>query len=675
MNKVWVYDLEVLVNFFSGTFLNPITNEVKVFVIHKSRDDRKELLEFLNNKELVKGLIGFNNLNYDYPILHFLLLYKNIDKTLVEKLVKDIYSKSQDIIDSKGHSDIKKPFIKQLDLYKLNHYDGAQKRCSLKHLEFSFRWHNLQDMPFKHTDNIESEQDVLDILAYNLNDVLFTSHFYKQCNGKIQQRLDMKSLYNIDFSNLSDTSIGTNIIAKLYSEKTGINFYDFKHKRDERESICLGDLVWDQISFKSKELNDLLYHIKNTTINLKTNRVISTTYKPIYNYTGDDKMKFKIPIKYQNTTYDVLLGGLHSTLAPMIIEETLSQLLDDEDFGSFYPGLMLMLEIFPPHLGKELLEILRELTNMRLLAKASHNDLLSNALKLTINSIFGNLGNEYSFLYSPASKVKVTINGQLILLMLIERLTDLPGVECFYANTDGASFKVDRNVIDAYRQVCKDFSSWVDIPLESASFKKCILRDVNNFLIITNHLDKKGNTKIKVKGDFERTEDGKEWHKNHSMNIVSQALYEYYVHNTPVENYIKSHTDIYDYLKMAKSIGQNTLELWHYNQYGQTVIEPLQKINRYYMSSTSNRILMKKMPPVAKLTHTEKHKQKVNANQMDIFDIVEDVKVEVEREGNVEAGYKVTIFNKFEHKDNITDYNIDYSYYINECYKIINVIK
>lgn len=159
------------------------------------------------------------------------------------------------------------------------------------------------------------------------------------------------------------------------------------------------------------------------------------------------------------------------------------------------------------------------------------------------------------------------------------------------------------------------------------------------------------------------------------MKIVPIALKEYYVNNISVEDTISKCTDIFKFCKGAKSKGQNTLELWHYDQYGQTVIEPLQKINRYYMSSTSNRILMKKMPPVAKLTHTEKHKQKVNVNQMDIFDIIEDVKVEVEREGNVEAGYKVTIFNKFEHKDNITDYNIDYDYYINECYKIINVIK
>jgi hypothetical protein len=100
--------------------------------------------------------------------------------------------------------------------YKLNHYDGAQKRCSLKHLEFSFRWHNLQDMPLKHDSIITTKEEIDSIIDYNLNDVLFTNHFYDKCTGKIKQRSDMKSLYQIDFANLSDTSIGTKIIAKLY---------------------------------------------------------------------------------------------------------------------------------------------------------------------------------------------------------------------------------------------------------------------------------------------------------------------------------------------------------------------------------------------------------------------------------------------------------------------------
>ncbi len=38
----------------------------------------------------------------------------------------------------------------------------------------------------------------------------------------------------------------------------------------------------------------------------------------------------------------------------------------------------------------------------------------------------------------------------------------------------------------------------------------------------------------------------------------------------------------------------------------------------------------------------------------------------------INKGYKVTIFNNYEKKEN---YNIDYSFYITECKKIIDVIE
>ena len=65
--NVWIYDIEVFINCFTITFKNIETNKVKYFVIFNDRNDLIELIEFLKD---VKGLIGYNNLNYDYPILH-----------------------------------------------------------------------------------------------------------------------------------------------------------------------------------------------------------------------------------------------------------------------------------------------------------------------------------------------------------------------------------------------------------------------------------------------------------------------------------------------------------------------------------------------------------------------------------------------------------------------------
>ncbi len=97
------------------------------------------------------------------------------------------------------------------------------------------------------------------------------------------------------------------------------------------------------------------------------------------------------------------------------------------------------------------------------------------------------------------------------------------------------------------------------------------------------------------------------------------------------------------------------------------------KINRYYISNQGYE-LIKKLPPLEKdyLTSVEKHKLKVDKNQINIFDFIEDNVTENpdDREENLEAGWLCTLFNKFENKK----YDINYNYYINECNKIINAV-
>jgi hypothetical protein len=70
--NIWVYDIEVFRNFHSCFLINRDTNEEKFFYIYE--DTTKEVIEeyvmFLSS---LKGMIGFNNVHYDYPVLHYLL--------------------------------------------------------------------------------------------------------------------------------------------------------------------------------------------------------------------------------------------------------------------------------------------------------------------------------------------------------------------------------------------------------------------------------------------------------------------------------------------------------------------------------------------------------------------------------------------------------------------------
>ena len=60
--------------------------------------------------------------------------------------------------------------IKQIDVFKLNHWDNMAKRSSLKWIEYTMDWDNILDMPIHHDTEINT-QDQLDlVIEYCIND-------------------------------------------------------------------------------------------------------------------------------------------------------------------------------------------------------------------------------------------------------------------------------------------------------------------------------------------------------------------------------------------------------------------------------------------------------------------------------------------------------------------------
>ena len=98
--RVWVYDIETLASFFSYCAINIDSLEKVSFVIHKSRNDYKQLIKFLLNTQ---GGIGFNNINFDYPILHYMINnYHNLSEADPEVIIQLIYYEAQRIIETQN---------------------------------------------------------------------------------------------------------------------------------------------------------------------------------------------------------------------------------------------------------------------------------------------------------------------------------------------------------------------------------------------------------------------------------------------------------------------------------------------------------------------------------------------------------------------------------------------
>lgn len=309
----------------------------------------------------------------------------------------------------------------------------------------------------------------------------------------------------------------------------------------------------------------------------------------------------------------------------------------DADVSSLYPRLSITNNFYPEHLGQAFVNVYKSIIDLRLEAKKTGNMVLSDGFKLAANSAYGKSNEETSFLYDPKFTMAITVNGQLLITMLIERLlTKLDDITVLQVNTDGITVKIHRSQIAKYYNECNRWQDQTKLQLEYVEYSKMVICDVNSYLAVTT----KG--KIKNKGRFEIDKVvGSEpaYHKDNSFRIVPLALQEYFVNNIPIEHTIYNHNNIYDYCGRQKFKGQD-YGIIKYIKDEKIIQEKQQKNVRYYISNKG----------ASFIKNYAKGTQEI-----------------------INKGFQVTIFNKFIDKK-ISEYDLNYDFYIKECNKEINNI-
>jgi len=362
--RIEVYDIETLAGCYTYSGYNIDTKEVKQFVIHESRND---LIEMVNHIKSLKGMVGYNNLSFDYPIIHFILKeYTKWSLLSNQEIIDKIYNKAQEIINKQDSRDkfshlirSKDMFVEQIDLFKMWHYDNPAKSTSLKALEISLNYPNVMDMPISHTEKNITVKQIDEVLEYNLNDVMATYEFWKKSiqYGKIELRKGIRSKFGLDCMSWNNGKIGEELILKLYCDKLGLNKWDVKKLRTNRASINLADCVPRGIIFKDKKFNELLEFFNNT--------VITQTKGSI------DKN-----IIYKGVKYVYGTGGVHSTCKPGLYESDDYFIIKSLDVQSLYPNIPIAYSFYIEHLGPKFLEVYKDnIVGVRLAEKAKPKNL------------------------------------------------------------------------------------------------------------------------------------------------------------------------------------------------------------------------------------------------------------------------------------------------------------
>lgn len=426
-----VYDLECLSNLFTYTGFDCKEKKYYQYVICDWRNDIKELINHLFRDNLL--MIGYNNLSYDYPLLHHLLRHKDAYLyTPGQEIARKLYKKSQEIISSEFSVIAEKnTIIPQIDLYRIWSYNSAARNCSLKDLEVAMRIENVEEMPIHHSTWCKEGDEEL-ILSYNLNDVETTYKFFLTTLGKtdysiykgknkIKLRQDIQKQFGVSVLNLGDVQMGYNLILNLYSKETGKTIYELKKMGTHRDIINLKDCIPKWCNVKSQEFLKFINKIESTSIN-------------------PNKDDFDYSVFIDNYRFDFGLGGSHGSCEPGIYQSDDKWIILDCDVSSLYPSIAKSLNLYPEHLGKEFNDLYSKFIDIRLSEKHKSKETRNNALiegyKLILNSTYGKSNEESSALYDPLYTFSTTIAGEVFMCMWVEKWKEyVPELKFLQTNT------------------------------------------------------------------------------------------------------------------------------------------------------------------------------------------------------------------------------------------------
>lgn len=697
---VFVYDIEVFQNIFHCSVLNTETKEVHKFEISSRKNQLSELISFFkqvnspvswNDNYITncsidsdKIFCGYNNLHYDNPVINYIIEYEHV---LAEKpvlvITNSIFNLSREITNSGENIEKWKRWKYQVwfDSFDILTMLYSNKlRVGLKEIQVTMQYKNVQEFVCDWSKPLPIE-DFDSMIDYNINDIESTSALLDKCKKDIDLRLAIEDEYGVKVLSKDGVNIGMKILTHKYLEKTGLTWWDIKDLRSPQAYIPLKDVILPFIKYDSPILKSVLDEMKT--------QVVSPGRK------GYEKN-----FVFGGLRYTVGVGGIHSKNDPEIIIPAEDEMLIDIDVASLYPSMLIEYGFYPKHLGPEFLEVYSQIRSERIEAKHNGDKIKDSTLKLALNGLSGNLQNEHNFCYSPFAVMQIRINGQLLLLMLAEKLVEL-GCRIVQANTDGLFVLLKKSIYDKVNNVCREWEQLTKLTLEEDRFEAMYQYAINDYIAVkegyakkkhefrdfTAVMDPKTGDHIKygatnAKGETYRNMDEirKDYIKTKGMfitevllgkglspKIIPEAIIKYFVDGIPVEDTVKGCTDIKKFL-MSEKTGKQ----WHVEYMNQEI----QRTNRFY-ASTDGAYLWKwkgigehyawnpsELSDMAYWNLIQEGKDPYNPP------LIPDTK----QYQNMLTASGVTLLNTFDEKP-IEDRKINYRYYLRECYKIIEDLK
>lgn len=622
-----LYDEETFPNYFCCVVKHIALSSLGIYEISGRRNDALALVDYVLRLE---RMVGYNNINFDYPIMHALInavRAGEVQHLTGEQLAARLYEMCLAIIGAKGDDRFRHRiwdrdmYVPQLDLMLVHGMDIASRMTSLKALQFAMRSPKVQEIPIEVGTWLTPAQ--MDVVAdYCCHDVWETGRFYE----KSRREIEFREALGPEFMNLGETRIGKKILRDaLEKAQPGCT-----KKQTIRPVVPLAEVVLPYIGFQTEPFQRVHRAFMQSVID--ADRV---------------KQSFaKLSILAGGFQFDFGVGGLHGSIRDRLVVANDEYELLDIDVTSFYPRMAIINRMRPAHLGDTFTTEYNGLFDRRqTYPKGTPENV---ALKFGLNGVFGDSGNEHSVFRDLAFMLGITVNGQLLLCMCAEALLAVPGLVIIQANTDGLTVRFPRSQRERVAEIVAWWQWGTGLQLEHKNYELMHIRDVNNYLA----RDVKG--EVKRKGAYEYKLS---WWQDHSMLAVPRAAEAAILTGEPPVDYLRRHAveDPWDFLMRARVTGKSRLTWSDF---------PAQKTARFYVS-TQGAPLVKYMPAKRKrLSLTEK--TIAGWNGQAVADVVDGG----ERQTQLLDGRPVRLVDEF---DGRTPPDLDFAFYEAEVRKLLRV--
>ena len=504
-----IYDIETYKNYFLIMF--KAKGKVKYVQMHNdviTGDYTRKTLP------LKHTLIGFNNINYDDVMLS--AFYGGASNEQLKKLNDAIIEEGLRYWQTYRRFKIRDLKLDTIDLSE----PAPGVMISLKMYGARMGMPKLQDLPIEPSATI-SDSDAIELRKYCINDLDTTEELYNQISKAIELREQLSEKYGVDMRSKSDAQMAESIIS---------SYMDVSKRQTDVKPFKYVPRPW--LKFESNELNDLL------------NIACTVDYQLSVKGSLIAPKEFSKAFEFKGTKYKVAIGGIHSQEKSQVIIPKDDEVLYEADLSSMYPVIITEQGLYPKHLGPKFLEVYSNILSDRLSAKRTGDKVLNETYKITLNGSYGKFGSQYSFLFSPELLIQTTITGQLSIMMIIERLTDI-GVQIVSANTDGINVLHKKSL---QKEVDSIFFEWeldTGYNFEYTPYSATYNESVNSYIAI------KPDGSVKGKGFYAKSWLG----KNPDADICVTAVIDYLNKGVPVEDTINNCNDVIEFLTARKVAG------------------------------------------------------------------------------------------------------------------------